>query len=142
MASLLGLAALLFGASCGPAGNQHNSPPRVLPPDRASASAIPVTLQEFGFEMDRDRTASGLVKFMLINEGGAHHEFMLVPFDGRRYGLPVAEHEALNPGQSGILRARLEPGRYRIVCLLITTSRGSPESHLELGMVADFEVTS
>ncbi len=114
----------------------------VLPAERATSDAIPVTLREFGFSLGRSEVRTGQIDFKITNEGSARHEFAIVPFDGERYELPVAEHEAMSPGQSGLLRVRLGPGQYRIVCLLITTVRGDPESHLELGMVAEFEVTS
>jgi Cupredoxin-like domain len=128
-------------AACGSSPKPHIAA-QVLPSDRARTDAIPVALREFSFEIDRVTVPAGSIDFKITNEGLERHELAVVPFDGKRYGLPVAEHEAIPPGQSGLLRARYEPGRYRIVCLLITSLRGDPESHLELGMVAEFEVTS
>ena len=114
--------------------------PEVFSAARASADAIVVGQREFAFDLETTRVPSGLVEFAVENRGTEHHEFVVVPFRNGRYSLPAAEHEALEPGDRGGLRAWLDPGQYRLVCLLVTLTPEGPLSHLELGMSADFEV--
>lgn len=129
---------LLAGCAVTPAAPV---PPEVLSADRASANAIAITQHEFRFDAAQDSVRQGVVDFAITNQGNEHHEFVIVPYDDGRFGEPVAEHEALEPGQRGVLRVTLSPGHYRLVCLLVTVKPEGPVSHIALGMDRAFEVT-
>src|SRR5689334_22231896 len=86
---------LLAGCAVTPAAPV---PPEVLSADRASANAIAITQHEFRFDAAQDSVRQGVVDFAITNQGNEHHEFVIVPYDDGRFGEPVAEHEALEPG--------------------------------------------
>ena len=131
----------LASAAC---QSTETPPPQseVLSADRASADAIGVSQRDFAYGLERASAKPGWVEFRIKNEGSEHHEFVVVGVDGDRWAPPSGEHEAIEPGDSGLLRVWLKPGQYRLVCLLITIRPDGPVSHVELGMDAPFEVAS
>lgn len=111
----------------------------ILPAHEASPGALAVGQSDFAFNLAEPSVHAGRTDFLITNGGLEPHEFVIVPVDGDRYGTPVGEHEALEPGQSAVLRATLQAGRYRVVCLLLQPGP-DPKSHFALGMAADLLV--
>jgi len=112
-----------------------------LPVGRLGQDAIAVRQRDYAFDAEDIRVSSGRVEFKVTNQGSGPHELVVVPRDGDRFGLPVAEAGAQDPGASSGLRVNLGPGHYSIVCLLVATPPEGPVSHMELGMRFDFEVS-
>ncbi|MFN0147539.1 MAG: hypothetical protein ACKVT1_13580 [Dehalococcoidia bacterium] len=139
LAALLPLIAVC--TACSP-GDEFRPAPEALSADQARGDAIAVVLQEFGFDAARASGRSGSIDFAIRNGGQQQHEFVVVPFEDGRYGPILGEVEALEPGEGGLLRISLAPGRYKLVCLLLSETHERPTSHLDLGMSLDFEVTS
>ncbi|HZQ37234.1 MAG TPA: hypothetical protein VFD32_14985 [Dehalococcoidia bacterium] len=135
----LALATLLLAGCAGTPAVPDQ--PEVLSADRAAAGAVSISQHEFRFDSTQDAVRRGVVDFAITNQGNEHHEFVIVPYSDGRFGEPVAEHEALDPGESGVLRVSLNPGRYRLVCLLVTVKPEGPVSHIALGMDRALEVT-
>ena len=82
----------------------------MLPLAATGSDAVVVTSREFSFESSAARAPAGKVVFTLVNAGKQHHELAIVRFEGGRYGLPVAEIEAIEPGESASMRADLGAG--------------------------------
>ena len=116
--------------------------PVVSPEGSASTNAFHVTAVDYRYNADIESVRAGTVQFAFTNGGEQPHEMAVVPFSRGRYGLPIAEIEPLPPGESRVLTVVLAPGQYQVVCLLITTVLGEPESHLSLGMNKAFKVKS
>ena len=114
--------ALLGAASTLAAARVHRVrvPP---PPPLPTATAVDET--EWGIRASRRVLAAGDVRLRVYNRGEDDHDLVLVDGDGVPHKLDLA------PGESGTIRARLRPGRYRILCSLFA---GTPESHEDKGM--------
>lgn len=106
-----------------------------------SQETVRVYAQEYEFEADAQRIQAGRTVFFVHNRGLRSHELAIVPFEGGRYGLPVGEVEALEPGEEGAVEVGLGPGTYRLVCLLTSQDSGGA-SHMSLGQELTIEVTS
>ena len=119
--------------------SQVTAPPVTLPADDATSTAVNVVGGDFGFAMATRSVDAGVVEFLFTNKGIEPHEMVIVPVDGDRYGLPIAEIEIIESGQSAVLRADLPRGAYALVCLVITADDSQPRSHMELGMFVEFE---
>jgi len=98
---------------------------------------VKVTLTEFKIELDKSTVPSGVVRFVITNNGMVPHEFVLeaagamdVPFekDGKE-----SEAEDIEPGATTTLEWTLAPGDYHLGCYI--------EGHFEAGMETSFTVT-
>jgi hypothetical protein len=95
------------------------------PPPLPTATAVDET--EWTVRPSRRVLAAGNVRLRVYNRGEDDHDLVLVDGDGVPHKLDLA------PGESGTIRARLRPGRYRIYCSLFA---GTPDSHEDRGMSA------
>ena len=137
---LLGLAALV-GAACVTAEARRVPEPEEISASEASENAVQVIASNYHYELSTRSVKAGTIDFVVHNAASEQHEFMIVPRDGDRYGMPLGELEPFDAGQTHALRAELAPGRYELVCLIISVIDGEPKSHMARGMRTDFEVT-
>lgn len=92
-------------------------------------TAVDVNATEFRFEGIPATVRGPKVFFTVRNRGGIEHEF------------DVKGHGAIEPfgaDQTETLALELEPGDYKVVCLV----EEGDKTHEELGMVAEFTVTA
>lgn len=137
---VLGLAALL-GAACFTAEARRVPAPEQISLSEASERAVQVIASNYHYDISTRSVKTGTIDFVVHNAASEQHEFVIVPRDGDRYGMPFGELEPFDAGQTHALRADLAPGRYTLVCLIISVIDGEPKSHMSLGQKADFEVT-
>jgi hypothetical protein len=133
-------------AKCDPFGNK----------DRADTT-VQVTLNEFTVQLDKASVPAGMIHFALDNKGKEPHEFVVVEAASRD-ALPLDKDGALEETKlpKGSVVGEVEPfpggktcdgtfdlaaGRYQLLCNIVETDNGKPESHLHEGMVVSFEVT-
>ena len=143
MRALLGLSfvALAASAACFSAEARQVSPPKLVRPEQASASAVQVEAREYSFSLKESRMPAGTIDFVVRNSGQEDHEFVIVPVKNGRYDLPIGEIEAFAPGQTRAIQAELSPGQYEFACLMVSVANDEPQSHMTLGMQATFRVT-
>lgn len=106
------------------------------PPALEGAEKIAVGLSEFTLHLS-DLPATRSPVFTATNDGTVNHELVLLRDKG---GIDetVGRIEALAPGQAWQLVTRdLPPGRYALVCSLLTADG---RSHAALGMRADVPI--
>ena len=115
--------------------------PELIDVSQASAAAIHISAKDYRFDLPISSAKSGTIDFVVQNESLSEHDFIIVPYEDGRYGMPVGEIGPFGGGESKALRVHLEPGDYRFVCLMISDLNGSPRSHMSSGMNAAFEVT-
>lgn len=108
---------------------------------QASADAVQISAKSYQFDLSVPSATAGTVDFVVHNDSLNEHEFMIVPYEDGRYGAPIGEIEPFGGGETKALRAQLEPGHYRFVCLVVSVVNGAPKSDMSRGMNADFEVT-
>ncbi len=137
---MLGSAALL-GAACFTAEAGRAPEPEEISLSEASESAVQVIIPDHHFDISTHSVKSGTIDFVVHNGADEPHEFVIVPRDGDRYGMPFGEIEPFDGGQTRALRAQLAPGKYEFVCLIIDVIDGEPKSHMSVGMKTSFEVT-
>ncbi len=137
---ILGLAALL-GAACFTAEARRVPEPEQISLSEASESAVQVIASNYHYDISTRSVKTGTIDFVVHNAASEQHEFVIVPRDGDRYGMPFGEHEPFDAGQTHALRAQLAPGKYELVCLIISVVDGEPKSHMSRGMKVEFEVT-
>ncbi|MFP5326237.1 MAG: hypothetical protein ACLGHT_02005, partial [Acidimicrobiia bacterium] len=102
--------------------------------DFAEADAdtvVDVTLKDFAFEGIPAKVKGPRVFFRSTNQGSAEHELMIMKGDEM-----VFEMEPIAAGEEGTLAAELEPGEYRIMCLV----EAGEKTHEDLGMAIDLVV--
>ena len=130
-----------MGAACISAEARQYADPKIIGPDAASSAAIRVGLVDYAFELETTSAPAGVIDFIAENKGTDFHEFVIVRRLGDHYDLPYGEIEAMEPGETGAIRADLAAGSYALVCLIVSVADGEPQSHMALGMFAPFEVT-
>jgi uncharacterized cupredoxin-like copper-binding protein len=125
----------------------------------AMGSAVNVQVQEWAVVPDTLSVSAGSVTFDVENVGPEDiHEFVVVRTDVAASDLPtgddgafdeeadgvevVGEIEDLEVGSSESLTLDLEPGNYVLLCNLVEEEDGALESHYQMGMWIDFEVTA
>lgn len=126
--------------------------------DAPSAAApetdVSIELADFAFVPPSDVTAGAHV-FSVTNGGEQPHEAVLMKLDegataaevaaafapgasGPPPAMPVGGVAPIAPGASQFFPADLGPGRYALLCFLPDPASGKP--HVELGMMAEFDV--
>lgn len=90
--------------------------------------AVDVVATDFRFEGIPATIAGTKVFFAVKNSGKAEHEF-----DVKGEG----EIEPFEPGESETLALALEPGEYKVICLV----KEGDQTHEQMGMSATFTVT-
>lgn len=94
-------------------------------------TVVAVTFDDFAF-VGLSQTAKGpKVFFRAKNQGEEEHELVIT-----KDGEELYELEAIPPGEEGTLAVELEPGTYRIICLVEKDGK----THEELGMVTQLTV--
>ena len=136
----LALVALLFSA-CFSAEARTVPVAEEIDPAEASAAAVHVSVTDYQFNLSAASAHAGTIDFVVQNDSLNEHEFMIVPFEDGRYGTPIGEIEPFVGGVPLALRAKLAPGNYRFVCLIISVIDGKPRSHMSRGMNVPFTVT-
>ncbi|MBI5284076.1 MAG: cupredoxin domain-containing protein [Chloroflexi bacterium] len=135
------VSAALLSAACFTAEATRVPEPEEIDPSQASADAVQVVVTDHRFDISTGHAKAGTIDFVVRNDADEPHEFVIVPRDGDRYGMPLGEIEPFEPGQTRALRAQLAPGSYEFVCLIIDVIDGEPKSHMSVGMKTGFEVT-
>jgi hypothetical protein len=107
-------------------------------PDLTEASAdipdvIALTLSDFRFGGLPPKVRGGPMLLRATNAGPSEHQFEIIGVGERSVGVIGA----MPSGGSGSLAITLEPGVYRVQCL-ITTAEGP--SHADLGMTRTLQV--
>jgi len=110
----------------------------VLPLRPKGFPFVEVKMQDFKFELDKNKLAKNMV-LKLVNTSEIDHEFIffqrVMPADWERSIARGAW--ALKPGQtSELVLAGLEPGNYAMVCC--STTRPNNEPHCVKGMRTEF----
>lgn len=95
-------------------------------------TVVDVSLIDYEFEGLPATVEGPDVRFDAVNRGPSDHELEVLDADGEALG----EIEAMPPGETGSIELELEPGTYRIQCLV----PAGDATHAEMGMVADLEV--
>jgi len=93
----------------------------------ARTTAVGVGLREFQLSPYRDAVRTGRVKFNVTNFGQDAHDLAV-----RRRGRTYGRTPEIRAGERAVLRLRLKPGRYRLICTIA--------DHAELGMRARLRV--
>lgn len=99
--------------------------------DAEADTVVDVTFDDFAFTGLPQSVKGPKVFFRATNQGEEEHELVIVKDDEELYEL-----EAIAPGEEGTLAVELEPGTYRIICLVEKDGK----AHEELGMVAQLTV--
>lgn len=123
----------------------------------AGSEEVDVVVSEFTVEPDPDSAAAGEITFVVDNQGGETHEFLVVDaasadelpvdadgaFDEEAFGTEkvLDEVEDIEAGSQKELTLDLEPGSYLLLCNVVEeTETGEVESHFHEGMHATFTV--
>jgi uncharacterized cupredoxin-like copper-binding protein len=116
----------------------------------ATADATPriaAKVSDFAIRLDSENAPPGEVSFDIRNDGRVEHEFVILrsnhaagalPVDGDEVAEDAAgqradEAKGIAPGKTVTLKAKLDPGRYVLICNLA--------GHYARGMRAAFRVT-
>ncbi len=95
-------------------------------------TVVSVTLRDFAFVGIPPTVKGKKVFFRAENQGQAPHELLVVHADGRE----AAGIEPFPKGETKTLAAELEPGTYKVQCLV----KEGAKTHAELGMESTFAV--
>ncbi|TAK56634.1 MAG: hypothetical protein EPO22_13420 [Dehalococcoidia bacterium] len=133
--------ASLLSVACFNAEARTVPAPEEIDVSQASASAIHISAKGYQFDLPASSAKAGTIDFVVHNDSLNEHEFVIVPYEGDRYGMPIGEIEPFGGGETKALRVQLQPGSYRFVCLVISVVNGTPKSDMSRGMNAAFEVT-
>jgi uncharacterized cupredoxin-like copper-binding protein len=137
----------LFAAACGDDDDGGGA---------AEGGEVNVVLSEFIVEPDPDSADAGEITFVVDNQGGETHEFVVVEaasadelpvdddgaFDEAAFGEDnvLGEIEDVNSGDTQELTLDLEPGDYVLLCNVVEEEDTEVESHFAEGMHASFTV--
>jgi uncharacterized cupredoxin-like copper-binding protein len=125
--------------------------------EAAGGGEVNVVVSEFIVEPDPESVDAGEVTFVVDNQGGEIHEFLVVDaasaddlpvdgdgaFDEAAFGADkvLDEVEDIESGDTAELTLDLEPGDYLLLCNLVEEEEtGEVESHFAEGMYATFTV--
>lgn len=122
----------------------------------AAEGEVNVVLSEFIVEPDPASASAGEITFVVDNQGGETHEFVVVEagsadelpldddgaFDEAAFGEDnvLGEVEDLASGDTQELTLDLEPGDYVLLCNVVDEEDTEVESHFDEGMHASFTV--
>jgi hypothetical protein len=122
----------------------------------AAGGEVNVVLSEFIVELDPDSADAGEITFVVDNQGGETHEFVVVEaasadelpladdgsFDEEAFGEEnvLGEVEDVASGDTEDLTLDLEPGSYLLLCNIVEEEDGESESHFAEGMHTTFTV--
>jgi len=121
---------LIAGIAIAAAGCQRATElPEHQMADEETMHVVNVVAKEFAFEPKEIKVSTGMVKFVVRNEGTVEHDFEIV--GAAEHG---AEHEArlIKPREVYEVEVPLDPGTYQVVC--------NVPGHKDAGMVATIVV--
>ncbi len=102
-------------------------------PESEANTVVRATLRDFAFESVPPTVKGPKVYFEATNQGPTEHELVVMDEAGKELG----EIEAFAKGKdSKPLALELEPGRYKLACLV----KLGDKTHADLGMEASFSV--
>jgi uncharacterized cupredoxin-like copper-binding protein len=117
-------ALLLAAAGCG--GDDGGGPSRTVTTE--AGGAVTVTAHEYSFDPNRVVVGgAGEVRIVLRNDGDLAHNIHL-----QRGGRDVGGTPSFAPGGSRLVRLRLQPGTYEMLCTV--------GDHAQLGMKGELTV--
>lgn len=141
IATAAAVALVVFAAGCG---------------DDDGGQDVDVVLSEFIVEADPDSADAGEVTFMVDNQGGETHEFVVaeaasadeLPLDADGAvdeaalgeGAVLGEVEDVASGDTGELTLDLDAGNYVLFCNIVEEEDTEVESHFAEGMHTNFAV--
>jgi uncharacterized cupredoxin-like copper-binding protein len=123
--------------------------------DGDGGEEVNVVVSEFKVEPDPESVGAGEVTFVIDNQGGETHEFLVVDadsaddlpvdddgaFDEEAFGNVIDEVEDIESGDTEELTVDLDAGTYVLLCNVVEeTESGEVESHFAEGMHATFTV--
>lgn len=120
--AMLGVS-LLLAATAVAAPRIHRTK---LPPPTALPTSLAVDENEWNIRPSKRIVAAGEVTLRVYNRGMDDHDLTVVDATG------ATRQVYLEPTGSGVLRATLTPGVWKVYCSLFA---GTPISHETLGMV-------
>lgn len=104
-------------------------------------ATVKVTLADYTVTPDATSLKAGAIRFDVTNVStDAVHEMEVLRFKSATSFEPIGEVEILKPGESGSVTLDLEPGTYRLACLVTKGEQGSTIDHYQAGMHADITV--
>jgi uncharacterized cupredoxin-like copper-binding protein len=122
----------------------------------AGGEEVNVVLSEFIVEPDPTSVDAGEITFVVDNQGGETHEFVVVEassaddlpvdddeaFDEATFGEDnvLGEVEDISAGDTQELTLDMDPGDYVLLCNITEEEDGEIESHFAEGMHASFTV--
>lgn len=121
---------------------------------------VHVELREYAIDPSAGSVAAGAVTFHVVNAGAEPHELVVYTTEDDVLELPTRPDGSLDarglepagaahdvaPGESAEIGARLEPGRYALVCNVVEKAHGHgtharmSHAHFALGMRTTFTV--
>ncbi|MBX6378587.1 MAG: cupredoxin domain-containing protein [Clostridia bacterium] len=125
-ATTVSLLVVLWLGACTVEGAREAPRPQRVP---EGAQVVVVALREWSVTPHTRFLKAGDAYFVLVNVGNVPHEFEVL-----QAGRKLAGSEALQPGESRVLRVNLPPGLYEIACRLVTEGGGERQDHYALGM--------
>ncbi len=145
------IALLPLASACGPDKNDHAD---AAGPDTPPAAGdtidnkITGDVREYRVSVSDSKAKAGDVTYTITNYGTITHEFLIVKtdiapgqipigpenkFDEEQDGIDVVDEiSEFEPGTTGTVTLRLEPGKYQLVCNI--------PGHYAQGMYVPFEV--
>jgi uncharacterized cupredoxin-like copper-binding protein len=124
--------------------------------EAAGGGEVNVVVSEFIVEPEQESVDAGEVTFVVENQGGEIHEFLVVDadsaddlpvdadgaFDEAAFGEDkvLDEVEDIESGDTAELTLDLEPGDYVLLCNVVEEEDTEVESHFAEGMHASFTV--
>ena len=133
--------ASLLSVACFNAEARALPAPEEIDVSQASANALHISATDYRFDLPTVSAKAGTIDFVVHNDSLGEHDFMIVAYADGRYGMPIGGIEPFGGGETRALRAQLEPGNYRFVCLVISVVNGTPKSGMSRGMITSLEVT-
>lgn len=122
--------AMLLGA-CSGGGDAKEEKSETKPAAAGGANTVTATLTEFAIQPSPASVSAGEVTFTVKNSGAVPHELAIVKSDAdpkklpQKDGLadesvnkPLGRTKEIATGASGTVTAKLEPGKYVLLCNL------------------------
>ena len=125
---------------------------------------VDVALNEYSINVSRTEAEAEFLRFHIKNEGRQAHEFVILRkprgeggaaesaaekpegpggesvAEAAPYTEVVNQVRFIQPGESRELSVEVQPGTYRLACLLVSVAAGENVDHFAEGMHLDFEV--
>jgi plastocyanin len=123
------------GSASGTAAGEHGGHGGEAKADFPRSEAdtvVAATMRDYAFDGVPATVKGPKVFFEVANQGPRQHEFLVAHSDGKE----AAEIEPFATGRTETLSAQLEPGSYKMRCLV----KEGEKTHAELGMEATFTV--